>query len=106
MVSKTVHVYASGGAWTVRSEGVKGRNYPTQREAIAVGMAVIRSKAGGQLVVHGRNGQIRQQHAYKMTPIQDPPKKSRWAKKIRAAVGKVALRRLQSDPYPPRDHAR
>ena len=34
---------------------------------------------------------------YGMTPIQDPPRRSRAAKRIGRAVGKVALQRVQSD---------
>src|ERR1700676_932631 len=55
----------------------------------------------GQLVVHGRNRQIREYGTYRMTRIQDPPKKSRLAGPIARAVGKVALERVQSDPALP-----
>jgi hypothetical protein len=100
MEAKTIHVFASDGAWELKREGDRGKVFPTQREAIAAGMESIRSKTSGQLVIHGRNGQIRQSDTYKMTPIQDPPKRSSAAKKIRSAVGKVALRRILSDTHP------
>ena len=100
MSSRTVHVFSSDGAWEVKREGAKGHVYPTQREAIAAALHSIRSRSAGQLVIHGRNGQIRERHTYGMTPIQDPPRRSRAAKRIGLAVGKVALKRVQSDASP------
>lgn len=97
MASKTVHVFPSDGAWEVKSEGVKGHVYPSQREAIAAAVQAIRKKSIGQLVVHGKKGQIRERHTYGMAPIQDPPKRSPAAKRISRAVAKVALQRVQSD---------
>jgi hypothetical protein len=92
--------------WAVKGEGDQPKTYRTQREAITAGMNFVRSKTAGQLVIHGRNGQIRQHETYKMTPIKDPPKKSRSAKRIRTAVGNLALQRVQSDPHPPRERTR
>jgi uncharacterized protein DUF2188 len=97
MASKTVHVFSSDGAWEVKSEGAKGHIYPTQREAVAAALQSIRDKSVGQLVIHGRNGKIRERDTHGMSPIQDPPKRSRAAKRISRAVGKVALQRVQSD---------
>jgi len=97
MVSRTVHVFSAEGAWAVKSEGAKGRIYPTQREAIAAARQSIRERPAGQLVIHGKNGRIREHHTYGMTRIQDPPKRSRAAKRISRAVGKIALQRVQSD---------
>jgi hypothetical protein len=97
MASKTVHVFSSDGAWEVKSEGAKGHIFPTQREAIAAALQSIRKKSVGQLVVHAKNGQIREHHTYGMRAIQDPPKRSRAAKRISQAVGKLALQRVQSD---------
>ena len=97
MASRTVHVFSSDGAWEVKSEGAKGHIYASQREAIAAALKAIRNKSIGQLVIHGKKGQIRERDTYGMTPIQDPPRRSRAAKRIGRAVGKVALRRVQSD---------
>lgn len=97
MTSRTIHVFSSDGAWEVKAEGVMGHVYPTQREAIAAALQSIRDKSVGQLVIHGKNGQIRERDTYGMTSIQDPPKRSRAAKRIGRAVGKVALQRVQSD---------
>ena len=100
---KTVHVYPSDGEWAVKREGVNGKTYATQREAIKVARESVRNASTGQVVVHGKNGQIRDRESYGMTQIQEPPKKSRLAKRIGRAVGKVALQRVQGDPHPPRD---
>ena len=97
MASRTVHVFSSDGAWEVKSEGAKGHIYPSQREAIAAALQAIRNKSIGQVVIHGKKGQIRERDTYGMTPIQDPPRRSRAAKRIGRAVGKVALQRVQSD---------
>ena len=85
MASRTVHVFSSDGAWEVKSEGAKGHIYASQREAIAAALKAIRNKSIGQRDTYG------------MTPIQDPPRRSRAAKRIGRAVGKVALQRVQSD---------
>jgi hypothetical protein len=97
MASRTVHVFSSDGAWEVKSVGAKGHIYPTQREAIGAAVRSIRDKSVGQLVIHRKNGQIRECHTYGMTLIQDPPKRSRLAKRISRAVGKVALQRVRAD---------
>src|ERR1035437_1062187 len=97
MASTTAHVFSSDGAWQVKSEGAKGHIYPSQREAIAAAVQYIHDKPVGQLVIHGKNGQIRERDTLGMTPIQDPPKRSRAEKRIGRAVGKVALQRVQSD---------
>jgi hypothetical protein len=97
MASRTIHVFSADGAWEVKSEGRKGHIYPTQREAITAARQSIRDRSVGQLVVYGKNGRIRERHTYGMTRIQDPPKRSRAAKRISRAVGKIALQRVQSD---------
>ena len=99
MVSRTVHVFSSDGAWEVKSEGAKGHIYPSRQEAVAAALQAIRNKSVGQLVIHGKKGQIRKRDTFGMTRIQDPPKKSRAAKRIGRAVGKVALQRVQLDSY-------
>src|SRR3954453_12720695 len=102
-MAKTVHVYPSDGEWAVKKEGVHGKTYATQREAIQAARETVRSASTGQVVVHGKNGQISDRESYGMTPIQEPPKKSRLAKRIGRAVGKVALQRVQGDLHPRRD---
>jgi hypothetical protein len=97
MAAKTYHVYPSDGTWAVKKEGVIARTYRTQGEAIRAARMIARKANGGQLVVHARDGRILEHEAYGMTTIQNPPKKSRLAKRIGRAVGKVALKRVQAD---------
>ena len=98
---KTVHVIPSDGQWAVKREGGRAaRVFSTQREAIESGKVMARSESSGQLVVHGRNGQIREHDTYGMPPIQDPPGKK--SAKIEKAVAKITRDRLGADPLPPR----
>jgi hypothetical protein len=99
-MTKTFHIYPSDGGWVVQKEGKSPEAFPTQRQAIEAARRIVRNNTAGQLVIHGRDGRIREHETYGMTRIQDPPKKSRLAERIRQAVGKVALERMQSDPHP------
>jgi hypothetical protein len=105
MVAKTVHVYRFDGAWTVKKVGKSAKSFSTQREAVDAAKKSVKKERAGQFVVHGRNGQIREYGTYRMTRIQDPPKKSRIAGRIGRAVGKMALERVQSGPSPQSDHS-
>ncbi len=105
LMTKTFHIYPSNGGWAVQKEGRRPTTFPSQRKAIEAARQSVRDNAAGQLVIHGRDGRIREHEAYGMTRIQDPPRKSRLAKRIGRAVGKVALERIQSDPLPPRAHS-
>lgn len=102
MSARTYHVYPSDGTWSVKKEGIVARTYRTQGEAIKSARRIAKQADGGQLVIHGRDGRILEHETYGMTPVQDPPKKSRLAKRIGRAVGRVALKRVQSDPKPSR----
>jgi len=104
-MTKTFHVYPSNGGWAVQKEGRRATTFPTQREAVEAARQIVRDNTAGQLVIHGRDGRIREHETYGMTQIQDPPKKSRMARRIGRAVGRVALERMQSDPLPPRAHS-
>src|SRR5579863_6229911 len=104
-MTSTFHVYPSDGGWVVQKEGKTAETFPTQREAVEAARQIVKDKTAGQLVIHGRDGRIREHETYGMTRIQDPPKKSRLAKRIGRAVGKVALNRVQSYSHPPRDHS-
>ncbi len=48
------------------------RVFLTQREAIASAKVIVRKESAGQLVVHGRDGRIREHDTYGMPPIQGP----------------------------------
>jgi hypothetical protein len=97
MVAKTVHVFPSDGSWEVKREGKSGKMFVTQREAVDAARETLKRDSAGQFVVHGKDGQIREHGAYRMTPVQDPHKKSSRASDIARAVGKVALIRVKSD---------
>ncbi len=99
-MARTVHVYPVAGEWAVKKEGASGKTYATEQEAIKAARETVRSASAGQVVVHGKKGQIRGREAYRMTPIQDPPKKSRLSRLIDRAVGKVALERVQGEVHP------
>ena len=63
MPSKSIHVVPSSGGWSVEREGRgKGHGgvwyYPTQDEALAAGRKMAEEEAA-ELVVHGRDGKIR-----------------------------------------------
>ena len=97
---KTLHVIPKSGQWAVTREGGKTtRVFSTQREAIESARDIARGSSG-QLVVHGRSGQIREHETYGMPPIQDPPGKK--SAKIEKAVDKITRDRLGADPLPPR----
>jgi hypothetical protein len=100
MVTRTVHVYRSGRAWTVKKEGKSAETFSTQRKAVAAARKSMKKDGSGQLVVHGSNGRIRHYETYRMIRIQEHPKKSPIAAQIERAVSKVVLQRVQSDTNP------
>jgi len=55
------HVVTHDNQWAVRGEGNSRvtSTHRTQREAIDAGREIARNQ-GGELLIHGRNGQIRQ----------------------------------------------
>jgi hypothetical protein len=55
------HVVPHDGGWAVRGEGNSRvtSTHDTQREAIDAGREIARNQ-GGELFIHGRNGQIRE----------------------------------------------
>ncbi|MBX9602092.1 MAG: DUF2188 domain-containing protein [Bryobacteraceae bacterium] len=98
---KTVHVLPSDGRWAVKREGKELRVFTTQREAIEKAKALVKGQASGQLVIHDRNGRVREHTAYGMPQIQAPPGKR--SSKISKAVAKVTRSRLlENEPLPSR----
>jgi hypothetical protein len=97
MAAKTVHVFPSDGTWVVKREGKSGKTFVTQGEAIQAARKSVRTEKAGQFVVHGTDGKIKDHGAYRMTPVKDPPRKSRRAGDIERAVGEISLRRVQAD---------
>jgi hypothetical protein len=55
------HVVPHSGGWAVRGEGNSRvtSTHDTQREAIDAGREIARNQHG-ELLIHGRNGQIRE----------------------------------------------
>ena len=63
--------------WAVKCEGGKAtRVFSTQQEAIETARIIAKAESSGQLVVHGRNGQIREQHMACRRSKTPPSKKS------------------------------
>jgi hypothetical protein len=105
MAVRTVHIYRSNGAWTVKKEGQSAEAFSTQKQAVAAARKSIKKERAGQFVVHGPNGEIRKHESHGMTRIQEHPKKSPIARQIARAVGKVVLERVQSDSHPSSEHS-
>jgi hypothetical protein len=104
-VTKTFHIYPSDGGWIVQKEGRRAESFRTQREAVEAARQIVKDNDAGQLVIYGRDGRIRDHETYGMSRIQDPPRKSRLAKRIQQAVSKVTLGRLQSNPHSCSDYS-
>ncbi len=102
-MAKTVHVYPANAAWAVKREGRKSSNlFATQKEAIESARSIARDSAPSQLIVHGKDGRIRDHVTHGLPKVQDPPGKRGGKKNIQRAVGRVVLERFASDPHPPR----
>jgi hypothetical protein len=74
---KNLHVVPRIGGWAVRSEG---RTRPTsihssRREAIDAARKLAKRTAVSQLVIHGRDGRIKERDTYSIDPL--PPREPR-----------------------------
>ena len=72
MAKRNYHVVQRGGGWGVLGEG-KSRsasNHTTQQQAFEAARELAQ-KTGGEVFVHGRNGQIRERNTYGSDPY--PP---------------------------------
>ena len=67
------HVVPAKEGWAVRSSGSQRATkvFDTQKEAIAAGRRIAMNQ-GSELLVHGRNGRIREKSTYGRDP--HPPK--------------------------------
>jgi len=67
------HVVPNNGDWSVKKEGAgkASRNFDTQKEAIDYARNHAREEKV-ELLIHGRNGQIRERDSYGNDPF--PPK--------------------------------
>ena len=73
MAEGFVHVVNAGGKWVVQVEGsARPRSkHATQAEAISAGRSVAR-KAKTELLIHGRDGTIRERSSYGRDPRHRP----------------------------------
>jgi hypothetical protein len=72
-MGKNQHVVPTDNGWGVKGEG-NGRltkEFDTQAEAITYGEGIAKNQ-GSELLIHGRNGQIRERNSYGNDPY--PPK--------------------------------
>jgi len=99
-MAKTVHVYPFDRGRAVKREGAKASSlFPTQKKAIENARVIVRDSASSQMIVHGRDGRLTGHVTHGLPRIQDPTGRSRRAKEIEKAVGRVALKRVTSDSY-------
>ena len=72
MAGKNQHVVPHQGGWAVRGAGSQRATgvYETQQEAISRARAISRNQ-GSELLIHGRNGQIRERDSHGHDPY--PP---------------------------------
>lgn len=73
MAKKNQHVVPSDDGWAVRSAGSKRATkvFSTQKEAISAARDIARRQRS-ELLVHGRDGRIREKNTYGKDPY--PPK--------------------------------
>jgi uncharacterized protein YdaT len=65
MAKKNQHVVPLGGGWAVKSEKTSRASVITTTQSQAIDYARKIAKANGtELVIHGRNGQIREKNSY------------------------------------------
>lgn len=74
MPKKNIHVVPrTDGDWSVKREGAKRSSVVTETQAEAIKEArKIAQKEGGELIVHGKDGQIRDKSSYGNDPC--PPR--------------------------------
>ncbi len=77
MSKKTVHVTPHGDRWQVKKSGNERASAVTgtQRSAIAIGRPIAKD-IETELVIHGRNGQIRDKDSYGPDPC--PPRDKKY----------------------------
>jgi hypothetical protein len=73
MTKHNQHVVPHSGGWAVKGAGTQHASsvHETQRAAIEAGGTIARNQ-GTELLVHGRNGQIRERDSHGRDPF--PPK--------------------------------
>lgn len=70
-MARAAHVTRkSGGGWKTTRSGKTTSTHKTQRAAISAARSGLKKSRGGELVVHGRDGKIRQKNT--IAPAKDP----------------------------------
>jgi len=73
MGKRNQHVVPHGGGWAIRAAGSQRATsvHRTQKEAIDAGREIARNQ-GGELLIHGRDGRIRERDSHANDPF--PPR--------------------------------
>jgi Uncharacterized protein conserved in bacteria (DUF2188) len=73
MAQGDIHVVEMAGEWSVKVEGLDrvASKHVTQDEAISAGREAAR-KAKSELLIHGRDGAIRERDSYGHDPAHRP----------------------------------
>ncbi len=66
-----VHVVPSGDGWAIEVDGDEREHFDTQEDAIERGRSVADDE-GGELVVHGEDGEIREKSSHGDDPRDIP----------------------------------
>jgi Uncharacterized protein conserved in bacteria (DUF2188) len=66
-----VHVVPAGDEWAVEIDGEQRNTFKTQNEAITRG-GQLAGEEGGELVIHGQDGQIREKDSHGNDPRDIP----------------------------------
>lgn len=71
MANKNQHVVPLGGGWAVKAEDARRITVITtkQSEAISYARNIAKSKKS-ELIVHGRDGRIRERNSYGNDPVR------------------------------------
>jgi hypothetical protein len=69
-VAHAAHIVPNGTNWSVKADGITIFNTVRQADAINHGRAWLQAAGGGELVVHGEDGAVRQKDT--IAPGNDP----------------------------------
>lgn len=73
MANKNQHVVPLGNGWAVKKEGAERATIITTKQSDAISVARdIARKNSSELIIHGRDGKIRERNSYGNDP--NPPK--------------------------------
>lgn len=71
MAKKNQHVVPLGNGWAVKAAGAKHATVITTKQSQAISYArSIAKNSHADLIVHGRNGRIRERSRYSNNPVQ------------------------------------